>query len=149
MTMTTLRFTTHRFYDLSLDQLYEIMCLRDLVFVVGQKVTAVQEVDGEDRDYHHVCGWDEAGDLRAYARVAYDETPAKVGRVAVHPDLQRTGLGSQLMGVIQTELGDRSGAMHAQAHLEAWYRSLGWHREGDLFMEAEIPHVFMTWPPKS
>ena len=146
--MTKLTFTTHRFYELSLDQLYDIMCLRDLVFVVGQKVTAVQEVDGEDRGYHHVCGWDEAGALKAYARVSYDETPAKVGRVAVHPDLQRTGLGSQLMGVIQADLGDHPAAMHAQAHLEAWYSGLGWQREGEIFMEAEIPHVFMVWPAK-
>lgn len=144
--MTELTFTRSAFYDLSLDELYEIMCLRDLVFVVGQKVTAVQEVDGEDPDYHHVCGRSKDGKLLTYARVSFADDPIKVGRVAVHPELQKQGLGSRLMRYIQEEMGDRAGEMHAQAHLETWYTSLGWRREGPIFLEAEIPHVFMRWP---
>ena len=34
--------------------------------------------------------------------------------------------------------------LHAQAHLEAWYTGLGWTRVGEVYEEAEIPHVTMT-----
>ncbi|MEM1271210.1 MAG: GNAT family N-acetyltransferase, partial [Bacteroidota bacterium] len=34
--------------------------------------------------------------------------------------------------------------LHAQAHLEALYTSLGFTRTGNLFDEAGIPHVTMV-----
>ena len=37
-------------------------------------------------------------------------------------------------------------AIHAQAHLEAWYSALGWVVLRAI-VEAEIPHVHMVWQP--
>lgn len=125
--------------------MYDVLHLRDVVFVVGQKVTAVPEVDGEDPRCEHVrCFLGER--LIGTVRIFATETPMIVGRVAIHPDVQGRGHGRKMMAFVNDWLGDRSAEMHAQAHLETWYASLGWERFGEPFEEAEIPHVMMRWP---
>ena len=116
------------------------------VFVVGQKITSEPEVDGRDPECSHAMLW-EGDTLVATARLFLHETPRLVGRVAVHPDRQRQGLGSVVMREVQRALdGGAPAELHAQAHLEAWYTRLGWRRVGEVFMEAQIPHVHMVWP---
>ena len=110
--------------------------------MVGQKLTAVPEVDGEDPKCHHVIGTLD-GRTVATARIFADESPIIVGRIAVHPDLQRQGIGRQIMKTVHHFLGDRPAELHAQAHLESWYATLGWERFGVPFDEADIPHVMM------
>ena len=58
--------------------------------------------------------------------------------------MQRQGVGTTLVRDILSAAGDRRLLIHAQAHLERWYASLGFRRQGDTFMEAEIPHVIMV-----
>lgn len=136
------RFEIKPFHLLTLDELYAVMQLRDIVFVVGQKITAASEIDGLDPQCHHAMLWD--GDrLVGTARVFADRDPCVVGRVAVHTQRQREGLGTTLMQHVQRWLGTRPAELHAQSHLEGWYASLGWTRHGNEFVEAEIPHVTM------
>ena len=133
------------FHDLTLEQLYSVLHLRDLVFVVGQKITEEPEVDGQDTCCAHALFY--KGDvLVGTARVFTHEAPMIVGRVAVHPDHQGRGLGTQLMKEVQAFLGDQETHLHAQSQLDAWYTSLGWERIGERFMEAGIEHVMMRWP---
>lgn len=140
-----LSFSIKPYEELSKDELYEILWLRDVVFVVGQKITAVSEIDGEDPRCSHAMLY--LGDrLVGTARIFEERSPMVIGRVAIHTDYQGQGLGSELMREVQQHLGDRASLLHAQAHLERWYTHLGWRREGDEFMEAEIPHVSMVWP---
>jgi ElaA protein len=132
-------------YDaLGRDALYELLQLRCEVFVVGQAITAVPEIDGRDPACTHARLF-EGDALVGTARLVESDEPISVGRVAVHPDRQREGIGTYLMERIQARLGDRRAELHAQAHLEDWYASLGWERVGDVFMEAEMPHVHMVW----
>ncbi len=139
-----LQFSHKPFAELTLDELYDVMWLRDIVFVVGQKITAESEIDGEDRACTHVIGRDANGRVVATARLFLGKSPVKVGRVAVHTDLQRGGYGTALMAYVNGIIGDRPAAMSAQAHLEAWYTRVGWQREGDVYEEATIPHLKMT-----
>ena len=139
----TLTFTHKPFAELTLDELYDVLWLRDIVFVVGQGITAECEVDGEDRACTHVIGRDAQGKVVATARLFLHKSPVKVGRVAVHTDLQRGGHGSALMQYVNDVVGDRPAAMSAQAHLEPWYARMGWQRVGDVYDEANIPHVKM------
>jgi ElaA protein len=141
-----LRFTHKAFADLELRELYDLLALRDRVFVVGQKITAESEIDGQDPECVHVMGRDDDGAIVATARLFLDQQPAIVGRVAVDTHLQRLGLGRQLMAHVHHVLGDRPGAMSAQAHLADWYASMGWQPEGEVFIEAELPHLHMNRP---
>ena len=139
-----IRFDVHHFDELSAREVYDLLHLRDLVFVVGQKITAVAEVDGLDPECAHARIFVDDR-LVGTARIFVDERPLIVGRVAVHPDAQGGGIGTKMMQHLQQWLGDRRAELHAQAYLEGWYAGLGWERFGDEFSEAEIPHVMMRW----
>lgn len=139
-----LRVVIKHFDELTTNELYEVLWLRDVVFVVGQKITEVSEIDGEDPRCHHAMLYD-GEQLVGTARIFSGEEPAIVGRVAVHTERQGEGLGTVLMRKVQRFLGSRHSELHAQAHLESWYSRLGWERVGDEFIEANIPHVMMRW----
>src|ERR1700749_1189495 len=88
-----------RFDDLSPSELYSIMQLRQLVFVVEQNC-AYLDADGKDAGSYHLTGLNEAGKLVAYARIlpaglSYAES--SIGRVVTHPDSRTKGYGKQLM----------------------------------------------------
>lgn len=138
--MSAVRFEARRFSDLTAMEVYEVLCLRDEVFVVGQRVTAEAEADGKDPECVHLLGRDAEGRLVATARVFLDRDPAVVGRVAVRTDLQRRGIGTALMEAIHGVLGARPAAMSAQAHLVPWYERIGWRAVGPVYDEAGIPH---------
>ena len=132
-------------YDsLSPDDLYSILHLRCLVFVVGQQITAEPEIDGRDPECAHAMATID-GELVGTARIFVDENPISIGRVAVAPDRQREGIGTAMMEAIQAWLDGRAAELHAQAYLEDWYASLGWETVGDEYMEAEIPHLTMRF----
>ncbi|AWV88961.1 GNAT family N-acetyltransferase [Bradymonas sediminis] len=139
---------TH-YRDLTRDELHDILALRVLVFVVGQKITSEPEIDGRDPECAHMMLWQHGADdtrrLIGTARIFVDEAPQVIGRVAIHPDFQGQGLGTRLMRAAQTSLGQHLGELHAQAHLEDWYHRLGWRRVGEPFVEAEIPHIMMRF----
>lgn len=139
-----LRCVIKPFAQLSLMELYAALQLRDLVFVVGQKITAEPEVDGQDPECAHALLYDE-DKLVGTLRIFEQRTPQVIGRVAVHPDHQGQGLGTLMMKEAQARLGDADAELHAQAHLEDWYSSLGWRRVGEVYEEAQIPHVTMIW----
>lgn len=142
------RFELVPFEQLTLHQFHDLAVLRNDVFVVGQQITAEPELDGHDPEYHHALFY-RGEELVGTARVKLGVSPCKVGRVAITRTLQRSGLGTMMMRRIQAHLGSRPALLHAQAHLEAWYASLGWVREGALFVEADIPHVTMRWNPRT
>ncbi len=144
-----LQFTVRHFRDLSLMELHDLLWLRNEVFVVGQRITCEPEVDGHDPECTHVLGATPEGRVVATARLFLDREPVKVGRIAVARDLQGQGLGVGLMAAVHDAMGDRAGYMSAQAYLERWYGSLGWQRVGELYEEAEIPHIAMVRPRPS
>lgn len=137
------------FDELTRDELYAIIALRERVFVVEQKC-AYLDADGVDRQSRHLWAQD-GGEIVAYLRlippgVTYDETA--IGRVIVAQHMRGTGLGRELMrrglaaaGAVPVRLG-------AQAHLERFYAELGFRRVSDVYDEDGIPHIQMlreTW----
>ena len=128
---------------LSKAELYDCLWLRDRVFVVGQKITAISEIDGDDPHWHHLMGYDQDGVLVAYARLLWSADPVKVGRIAIDTDRQGAGLGTELMHEVHRLLDGRRATMHAQAYLKPWYEMLGWRVCGPPFLEAQIDHLPM------
>ncbi len=137
------------FDRLSTRELYEVLALRQRVFVVEQRCVYL-DADGLDPRCWHGSGTTEAGQLVAAARivppgVVYAE-PA-IGRVATAPEVRRQGFGRVLMreAIDQTKRlypgqGIRLGA---QCYLEAFYRSLGFTPVGAPYDEDGIAHVEM------
>ena len=139
-----LNYKTLAFNELSLLELYELLWLRDRVFVVGQKIYQESEIDGADTTTHHLCGRDESGTLIAYARIDLASEPAKVGRILIAAERRGEGLARELMGQVDAVLKGRRAMMHAQSHLRRLYETCGWTVSGDAFLEAEIPHLPMS-----
>lgn len=136
------------FDDLTLRELHAVLMVRSEVFVVDQKICAVSEVDDDDpRCLHAIAQLD--GWTVATARLLPADGVYKVGRVAVLKECRGTGVGSAVMRAVQAWLNGRPGMMSAQAHLEAWYTTLGWRRVGEVYEEAGIPHLRMVYEAPS
>ncbi|XAL98620.1 GNAT family N-acetyltransferase [Phycisphaeraceae bacterium D3-23] len=137
------------FDAMSLRELHAVFKLRGEVFVVGQQICAVPDVDEYDPLCHHALLW--VGDeLAGTARLLPKDAgqTIKVGRVAVGKPWRGCGMGVTLMRGVQAWIGTepgRVGVMSAQAYLERWYIALGWTTVGAVYEEAGIDHVEMRW----
>ncbi len=132
------------FAELTRDELYAILELRERVFVVEQKC-AYQDADGVDPVSRHLWATN-GGEIVAYLRIVpagqkYDEVA--IGRVIVAQAMRGTGLGKELMRRGLAAAGAVPVRLSAQAHLEKFYADLGFRRVSDVYDEDGIPHVEM------
>jgi ElaA protein len=146
----TLAWQWLRFEQLGLDDLYDALALRQQVFVVEQRCPYL-DADGLDRCAWHLLGRDTGGALQAQLRVVdpgrkYAEP--SIGRVLTAPAVRGSGVGRDLM---QQGIARCAGAwpaqgirISAQAHLQRFYRSLGFEPLGEIYVEDDIPHVDMV-----
>ncbi len=143
-------FRSARMPDLDALELYDIMTLRQRVFVVEQKC-AYLDADGRDKSALHVLGVDQ-GTLVAYLRIlprGVRFAEPSIGRVCVHEVYRGSGLGRALVREGLDALFSAEGqpvavALSAQAHLEPFYESLGWSRTSNVYDEDGIPHLDMV-----
>ncbi|HHO53063.1 MAG TPA: GNAT family N-acetyltransferase [Deltaproteobacteria bacterium] len=138
------------FEALELSQLYQVVQLREAVFVVEQEC-AYLDADGRDRGAHHLLGVRDGAlvaYLRAFAPGADGE--ACLGRVVVAASARGIGLGSQLMRRGMAHAWQTWGPcpihLSAQAHLAAFYGALGYEITGEGYLEDGIPHLPMACP---
>lgn len=139
------------FDELSGREVHDLLRLRQDVFVVEQ-ACAFAEIDGRDPDAVHLFGYVD-GRLVACARVfapGIVAAEASIGRVVTATQTRGTGVGRALMREA-LRLADAlaPGApvrVAAQAHLEAFYASLGFSVVGDPYLDDGIVHVDMVRP---
>ncbi len=141
-----------RFEDLKPEHLYEVVRLREGVFIVEQKC-AYLDADGRDQAAWHLLGWlEEKGERRlvAYARVfapgiRYPE--GSVGRVVTAPEVRRSGFGRVLMAEALRRLESLAPGqpvrIAAQRYLENFYSSFGFRPASAPYEEDGIIHVDM------
>ena len=152
-----IRWQWSKFSDLSVHQLYEMIALRERVFVVEQNCIYL-DCDGKDQDCWHLLGWrpstrqDGSGqdELVGYLRTlppGLRFAELSIGRVVVSPEYRRQGLGKLLMqtGIARSleTFGSVPLRIAAQAHLERFYTDLGFQKDSDEFLEDDIPHIEM------
>jgi ElaA protein len=137
------------FAELSAHELYSILQLRALVFVVEQEC-AYNDLDGYDAQSLHLFTRDASGRVNAYLRllppgVKYSEP--SLGRVVTHPELRGSGLGLELMREgLRRVSHDFPGAavrIGAQRRHEGFYESLGFATVSAPYDEDGIEHVEM------
>lgn len=143
-------YTCKKFSELSLEELYQIMVLRQEVFVVEQDCPYL-DADGKDQSSFHLMGRDEKGKLVAYTRlvpkgISYEKYPS-IGRVVTSSSVRGRGVGKELMEV-SIEWCEKiwSGAsvkISAQTYLKKFYESLGFEQVGEGYLEDDIPHIPM------
>ncbi|MDP5008908.1 MAG: GNAT family N-acetyltransferase [Glaciimonas sp.] len=139
------------FHTLSVKQLYDVMMLRQQVFVVEQ-ACVFQDADGIDPQCWHGLGHMPNGELAAYARIVPPgltfQQPS-IGRVVTAPTLRGVNAGRQLMEQAMAQahrLFPRQVIkIGAQAHLQNFYSSFGFEPVGDLYDEDGIMHVHILY----
>ncbi len=119
--------------------------LREQVFELEQSVPREIEWDGRDKESRHFLV-ELFGKPIGCGRVLPE---GKIGRMAILPEYRGCGHGARLLKAIIDTCHEHHYPrlyLHAQQHAEAFYSKAGFQRLGDVFQEAEIPHVAMELP---
>lgn len=139
-----------KFDELTSIELYEILKLRNLVFVVEQNCVYL-DTDDKDLQSWHLFGYHQK-QLIAYLRIlppgiSYNE--ASIGRVVTHPDFRKFGYGIELMKIgIEKTLQQYNTSVikiSAQCYLLNFYSNLGFVAIGEEYLEDDIPHIEMIY----
>lgn len=140
---------THSFENLKTAELFELLLLRQTVFIVEQQCP-YPDIDELDLVAMHFCGRNDDGQLIAYARLlkpglSYQQ--ASIGRVVVSPSARGLKLGRTLMQAALLEMEklypEQAIKIGAQQHLERFYNQLGFETISAMYLEDDIPHIHM------
>lgn len=140
------------FNELSLNELYAILALRQEVFIVEQNCPFL-DADGKDFVARHLMLFDSAGELVAYTRLfgLHEEYEGYlcIGRVVSSPKARGKGLGKYLMETsiqqIRAIYGNYPIKIGSQVYLDKFYESLGFCRiSDDTYLEDGIEHRYMV-----
>ncbi|MCK9989895.1 MAG: hypothetical protein RugAbin2_00909 [Rugosibacter sp.] len=117
--------------------------VREAVFVVEQGVPLELEWDEYDAASLHVLARDSNGTVIGTGRLLPD---GHIGRLAVLANWRGKDVGRALMERLIDEAAKKQQQallLHAQVQALGFYEKLGFVAEGDVFMEAGIPHRLM------
>lgn len=137
------------FEELTAKELYQIIQLRNEVFVIEQDCI-YQDADGKDYSCGHL--WATINqEIVAYSRIvpkgiSYKNEPS-IGRVVSSGKHRGFGLGKQLISnsiqVIENRLFSSSIRISAQLYLKAFYESFDFEQVSEPYLEDDIPHIEM------
>jgi len=139
---------TKTFSELTTDELYEILRVRNEVFVVEQECMYL-DLDNKDQNAVHLFTT-ENNVITAYLRIlekgqTFDEI--SIGRVLVTKEGRGKGHAKTLMikaiDHVFNTLGETSIRISAQEYLLEFYASLGFKKVSDSYLEDDIPHIEM------
>jgi predicted GNAT family N-acyltransferase len=123
-----------------------ILSLRREVFVQEQKVDPKEEFDGLDGDAVQIGAF--LGDeLVGCGRIRFVDGKAKLERIAVLSPFRGIGIGARILDfMVRTAEGRgyMDQYLHSQTAVIGFYERQGFIPEGDVFLEAEIPHKRMV-----
>ncbi|MEQ6289882.1 GNAT family N-acetyltransferase [Vogesella sp. GCM10023246] len=144
------RWQCHGFSDFSARALYEVLQLRDRVFVLEQQ-SLYGDIDGADLECWHLSGRDAHGQLLAYARliapgVKYPDASA-IGRVVIPQPLRGSGLAKPLMQQAVNHclalFPGRAIMLSAQADRQGFYESFDFRPVSAPYDDGGILHLDM------
>ena len=139
------------FDELSLDDLYAILNLRQKVFIVEQDCPYI-DADYTDQDAFHLLGY-QGNNLIAYLRAfkpGLKYEGSSMGRIVTEKNSRGIGLGKEIIkeGVrfLKKEYPSYEIVISAQHRLQHFYIELGFISRGDVYLEDNIDHIQMYTP---
>ena len=136
------------FNKLELEELYQLLQLRNEVFVVEQDCV-YQDIDDKDQKALHVLGY-KNNKIIAYTRIFMPGDYFKntsIGRVVVKKSERSFGYGKKIMlesiTEIKRKIGPTAIELSAQLYLKKFYNNLGFLESGKDYLEDGIPHIKM------
>lgn len=129
--------------DLTKDELYDILELRESVFIVEQNCP-YHDIDCMDRDSFHLCLYD-GKELIGYLRMTRENDAVRIGRVIAKR--RRCGIGTMIvkdaLSFCRDVLRAKRIVLMSQTYAAEMYRKLGFITVSDEFLEDGIPHIGM------
>lgn len=128
------------------DEIDAVLALREAVFCEEQGVSLDLERDGRDGQALHIVAVEE-GCVVGTCRLLADGDVWRLGRMAVRRDRRGTGLGAAVLRAAHQEAaggGAREIRLAAQVPVRDFYARFGYVERGEVFIEADIPHVLMS-----
>lgn len=128
----------------------EVKAIRTRVFIEEQACPPELEWDEHETTSRHMIGLVDGTPMAtARWRTVWhgEQLVAKLERFAVLPEYRGKGYGRTLVKEVVEDArlaGFDDCVLHAQQHLEPFYRSFGFETVGDPFEEAAIPHIKMA-----
>ncbi len=149
----TYQISCKSFDELSLEELYDIMNIRQRVFIVEQACYYL-DADYKDNKSLHLMFYKE-GYLVAYCRLVPPNISypgdSSIGRVVTDLSVRSTGIGKVLMkkaiALCLNTWPNHTIRISAQSYLKKFYSNLNFTAIGEEYMEDMIPHIEMYLNP--
>ena len=147
--MTDLFFESKLFNELHVTEIYQLLQLRSMVFVVEQNCI-YQDIDDKDFKSLHVLAYHK-NKLVGYARccppgISYPEA-ASIGRVLIHSNYRGNKWAYHLVdksiAICKKNHTNKKIVISAQLYLQKFYEKCGFEVKSDVYDEDGIPHLKM------
>jgi predicted GNAT family N-acyltransferase len=122
-----------------------LRAVREAVFMREQGVSAELEWDGLDEGCRHALALSAKGEAIGCGRITQDAYVGYVhiGRMAVLKEWRGRKVGTALLQALLEDARSRSCLeveLGAQVQALTFYRRFGFVEEGEVFMDADMPH---------
>ena len=143
------RFIWHNFDSISKEELYDVLSLRQKVFIIEQDCF-YEDLDYSDQEANHLLLYKD-DKLIGYSRVfppgiKYDA--ASIGRIVTDLGFRGKGYGKDItqesIQFIKNNFPGSDISISAQYRLVDIYEDLGFEIEGSVYLEDDIDHIKMT-----
>ncbi len=121
----------------------DLRAVREAVFISEQNIPEAIEFDSVDPECFHFIARDNFHQVIGTARLSPDH---KLGRMAVLKAWRNQGVGKALLNTLidkARKLGWAKVMLNSQTDAIGFYEKFGFAKEGEVFMEADIPHQAM------
>lgn len=131
--------------ELTKNELYNILRLRNQIFIVEQKCY-YEDIDDLDENSIHIFIKDNEK-IVAYLRIFKEDGNYHIGRVLVKEDHRKGGLSRELLNYsinyVFNNLKSNTIVIEAQDYLKDFYKSLGFVEKSEVYLLDNIPHLIM------
>lgn len=143
-----IKFKWKIFDELSKDELYAVLNLRQKVFIVEQNCPYI-DLDYADQRAYHLLVYSEnelIGYLRAFSPgIKYDES--SLGRIITVIKYRNKGIGKKItnegVSFLLHKYPDNNIVISAQHRLIKFYQELDFEERGEVYLEDDIDHIEM------
>ncbi|WHQ36429.1 GNAT family N-acetyltransferase [Spiroplasma sp. SV19] len=122
--------------------------IRKIVFVDEQQVPLAEEVDQYDQTAYHVVGYYDNEPI-CCARILQQDGKWFLGRIAVLKNYRQHQVGTlllqTLLNYVQTKHQPIAVYLFAQSQVVGFYEKLGFIKNGESFIDANIIHFPMVY----
>lgn len=144
-----MKWILKKFEELTIDELYTILQLRNEVFIIEQNCI-YPDLDYKDQPAIHLMCM-KSKKLIGYTRIlppGVSYSVPSIGRVVTALSARKSGIGKELMyksiDACINLYGISDITLSAQLYLKKFYESFGFKASGDKYLEDGIDHIKMT-----